>query len=111
MKPVIICTTNETSIYFLGFPNFYNKQCAKSHIALWRIFDSVVRVRYILLECILLYSLATDPENELLNGLPGGGVGGVGVDSGDDSDEVKEGGDIIIDQVWPLAQFHYVCFL
>ena len=99
-------------ICFLGFPNFYNKQCAKSHIALWRIFDSVVRVRYIQLECILLYSLATDPENELLNGLPVG-VGGVGMDmdSGDDSDEVEEGGDIIIDQVWPLTQLYYVCFL
>ena len=49
-------------ICFLGFPNFYNKQCAKSHIALWRIFDSVVRVRYIQLECILFYSLAHGEE-------------------------------------------------
>ena len=58
-------------------------------------------VDYIHLECILFYSLATDPENELLSGLSGGGVG-VDLDSGDDSDEVEEGGDIIIDQVWPL---------
>ena len=68
-----------------------------------------MRGRYIQLECILFYSLATDPENELLNGLPGGV--GVDLDSGDDSDEVEEGGDIIIDQVWPLTQLHYVCFL